>query len=164
MKNIQHTYNSMLYIHTITIAINKILSNTNVPYRKYKLIKCFNQNGISALVRLKNVRLLIIRGKACSNKTHNYSHPGANCTCGWSLYSPRIKGYAALTLARSRVASVELPTRRFASGDMKKEVRKKRGKNDNEYFNKPRPIYFERDYARRCLRFLVNSLLRAIVF
>lgn len=42
MKNIQHTYNSMLYIHTITIAINKILSNTNVPYRKYKLIKCFN--------------------------------------------------------------------------------------------------------------------------
>lgn len=151
----------MLYIHKVAITINKISGNTNVPYHKYKLIKCFNQNGIS---QLKNVRLLIIRGKACSNKTHNYSRPEANYTCGWPLYLPRIKGYDALTLTRSRVASIELPTRHFAPGDMKEEVRKKRGKNDNEYFNKPRPINFERDYARRCLRFLVNSSLRAIVF
>lgn len=71
MKNIQHTCNSILYIHTITITItiNKILGNTNVPYHKYKLIKCFNQNRKSVLVELKNVRLLIIRGKACGNKT-----------------------------------------------------------------------------------------------
>lgn len=82
MQNIQHTYNSMLYIYTITITINKISGNTNVPYHKYKLIRCFDQNGISALVQLKNVRLLIIRGKACSNKTHNYSRPEANYTCG----------------------------------------------------------------------------------
>lgn len=54
----------------------------------------------------------------------------------------------------------EFPPRR--SGDTKQRERERErkkkeetGKNDNEYFNKPRPIYFGRDYARRRLRLVV---------
>lgn len=73
---------------------------------------------------------------------HNRRRP--NCSRGWSpvlIVNQRLPPCRRVGKRRGQP--------RFASGVAMGEKREKREKNYNEYFNKPRPIYFERDYAWR---------------